>query len=188
MVPLGLPIAIVAGTAILVAFLYNTLVGRRNDVENAFGSVDVLLKKRHDLIPNLVAAVKRYMKHEADLLGRVTELRSRALQGGLSPDETVDLENQITRSVGQVMVAVESYPELKADEQFQQLQRSLNEVEEQISAARRAFNAAVTSLNNGIEMFPSNLVAAMMGLQRRKVFEIPDVQRENVDVAQLFQG
>ena len=101
-------------------------------------------------------------------------------------NKKVDLDNKITSHLGGIMVAVENYPDLKASDNFIQLQRSLNEVEEQISASRRSYNAAVTDYNNGVEMFPTNLIAGMMSLKRKYVFEIPDVQRENVDVEDLF--
>jgi len=183
--------AVVIPIAVLLLFLflmYNSLVGKKNQVENAFGSIDTLLKKRYDLIPNLVAAVKQYMQHEAGTLTEITELRAKAMSGGISSDEAVALNNKIGKALGGIMVAVENYPDLKASENFQQLQRSLNEVEEQISAARRAFNASVTDYNNAVEMVPTNIVASMMGYRRRQVFEIPAGERRNVDVGALFNG
>ena len=131
--------------------MYNSLVDKKNQVENAFGGMDVQLKKRYDLIPNLISSVKTYMRHESDTLTEITELRTKALSGGLSNDDKVDLDNKITSKLGGIMVAVENYPDLKASDNFIQLQRSLNEVEEQISASRRSYNASVTDLNNGIE-------------------------------------
>jgi len=169
-------------------FTYNGLIARKNQAENAFAGMDVMLKKRFDLIPNLVATVKQYAKHEADTLAKVTEMRSRAMSPGTPPAERVEIENQVTRAIGGLMVAVEAYPQLKADANFRELQASLNEIEEQISASRRAYNAAAVDLNNGIEMFPSNIVANMMHLQRRSLFEIPEVQRQNVNVKELFNA
>jgi len=166
--------------------MYNSLVSRRNQIENAFGSIDAQLKKRYDLIPNLVASVKQYMTHEADVLTKVTELRSQAISPGVSSEEKVNLNNQLNKSLGGIMVAVESYPELKASDNFQNLQRSLNEVEEQLSASRRTFNATVTEFNNAVEMFPSNIIAGMFNFKRREVFEIPQEERENVNVGKLF--
>ncbi len=185
-----LAIVIVAGLLVVVGFIliYNGLVRKKNQVENAFSGMDVMLKKRFDLIPNLVATVKQYMKHEADTLTKITDMRA----GAISPaapaggPERVGLENQLTRALGNVMVAVENYPQLKADANFRQLQGSLNEIEEQISAARRSYNASVVDLNNAIEMFPSSIVASMMGYVRREMFEIPQAQRENVNVGALF--
>jgi len=173
--------------ALIIVLMYNSLVDKKNQVENAFGGMDVQLKKRYDLIPNLINSVKTYMKHESDTLTEITELRTKALSGELSNDDKVDLDNKITSKLGGIMVAVENYPDLKASDNFIQLQRSLNEVEEQISASRRSYNASVTDLNNGIEKFPSNIIAGMMNLARKEVFKIPETQRENVDVGNLFK-
>ena len=185
-----LPILVVGGMALLLVIIYiaiyNGLVGKKNQAENAFAGMDVQLKKRFDLIPNLVATVRQYMKHEADTLTRVTEMRAQAMSGAPSSAERVNLENQVTRAIGGIMVAVENYPQLKADANFRQLQASINEIEEQISASRRSYNAAATDLNNAIEMFPSNMVASMMHYSRRELFEIPQAQRDNVNVQALF--
>lgn len=166
--------------------LYNSLVGKKNQVENAFSSIDVYLKKRYDLIPNLVAAVQQYMKHEADTLTKVTEMRARATSGSVGTDEKIALNNQLSAGLGRIMVAVEAYPELKANENFNQLQRTLNEIEEQLSAARRAFNASITDLNNAVEMFPTNILAGMMGYTRRTLLVTPETERTNVNVSELF--
>ena len=178
----------VAVFALFYIVIYNGLVGKKNQVENAFASIDTMLKKRYDLIPNLVATVKQYATHEKETLTEITELRAKAISGSLSSDEQVQVDNQISKAMGGIMVAVESYPELKANENFVQLQRTLNEAEEQISAARRAFNAAVTDFNNAIEMFPSSIVAGMMNYARRQLFEIPKTERENIDVGKLFDN
>jgi LemA protein len=172
---------------IIVMVLYNSLIGKKNQVENAFGGMDTMLKKRYDLIPNLVSTVQQYATHERELLEKVTNLRTQAIQGNLSDEDKVELDNQISGALGQIMVAVESYPDLKANKNFLQLQASLNEVEEQISASRRAYNAAVTDYNNGVEMFPTNIMAGMMNLKRKKVFEITETERQNVNVGDLFQ-
>lgn len=173
---------------LLTIVLYNSLVRKKNDVENAFASVDVMLKKRYDLIPNLVETVKSYMKHEKNLLTELTELRAKAVLGELPDDERVALENKITKGISGVMVAVENYPDLKASQNFLQLQAAWNEAEEQISAARRTFNAAVTAFNNKVETFPSNIMAGIMGYKRRLLFEIPDVERQNINAKNLFES
>lgn len=180
---LGVPIVAI----LIVILLYNSLVGRKNQVDNAFAAIDAHLKKRHDLIPNLVEAVKAYMGHERGILNEITELRAKVLSGGVSSGERVDLENKITKALGNLMVAVENYPNLKASENFLQLQAALNETEEQIAAARRAFNAAVTYYNNAIEMFPTNIMASLMSYQRKQVFEAAAADRENVDVGAMFK-
>jgi len=177
---------IAIGLAAVFAIMYNSLINKNNQVENAFGGMDAQLKKRYDLIPNLVKSVKTYMKHEAETLTEITELRTKAMSGNISDDEKVSLDNAITSKLGGIMVAVENYPDLKASDNFNQLQRSLNEVEEQISASRRAYNATITSYNNGVEMFPTNILAGIMNMQRKNVFEIPETERENVDVGDLF--
>jgi LemA protein len=180
---------IALGALALVVFgLYNSLVGKKNQVENAFASIDVYLKKRYDLIPNLVAAVKQYMAHEADTLTKVTEMRARATSGGVSSDEKVALNNELSAGLGRIMVAVEAYPELKANENFNQLQRTLNEIEEQLAAARRAFNAAVTDFNNAVEMFPTNILAGMMSYSRRNLLVTPEAERVNPSVKDLFRS
>lgn len=185
---LVIPLVVVGVLILIFLGIYNGLVGKKNQCENAFATIDTLLKKRYDLIPNLVATVKQYMQHEADTLTEITELRSKAMSGGVSSDEAVGLNNMIGKALGGIMVAVENYPELKASDNFQQLQRSLNEVEEQLSAARRAFNSAVTTYNNAVEMFPSNIVAGMIGYNRRQLFEIAEKERKNVNVGELFKG
>lgn len=138
--------------ALVVLLMHNSLVGKKNAVENAFGSIDAMCKKRYDLIPNLVASVKSYMEHESGTLERMVELRNQARSGTPTPDETVRLNNEITSALGRLIVAVEDYPDLKASDNFMQLQRALNEAEEQLSASRRAFNAAVTDYNNAVGM------------------------------------
>ncbi len=172
---------------IIVAIIYNNLIDKKNQVQYAFGNVDVMFKKRYDLIPNLVDTVRQYVTHERTLLEKITVLRSEAIHGNLSNEEKVALDNRINGALGQIMVVVESYPDLKASQNFIHLQASLNEVEEQISAARRAYNATVTDYNNGVEMFPSNIVAGIMKLKRKKVFEIVvEAERQNVSVNDEF--
>ena len=176
-------------TVVLLSFalMYNGLVRKKNQVENVFASMDAMLKKRTDLIPNLVSTVQQYMQHERETLNELTEMRAKAVSGQLSADDKIALQNQFSKALGGIMVAVENYPDLKADQNFIHLQSSLNEVEEQISAARRAYNAAVTSYNNAIEMLPTNILASMMSYKRKNVFEISEAERKNVDVKGLFK-
>jgi LemA protein len=182
-------VLVLVGIVLLIALIaYNSLIGKKNQVENAFASVDALLKKRYDLIPNLVSSVQQYMKHETGTLTEITRLRAQAVGGTLSADETVELNNQLGRTMRGLMVAVESYPQLRATENFQNLERSLNEVEEQISAGRRAFNAAVTDYNNAVEMVPTNVFARMMSYKPRKLFEIAEAERQAPSVKALFKG
>ena len=176
------------GIVLLIAVvgIYNSMVGKKNQVANVFGTIDTLLKKRYDLIPNLVSVCQQYMTHERETLTQVTELRARATSGNLGDDERVALDNQMSKMLGGIMVAVENYPELKANENMMHLQRTLTEVEEQLSAARRAYNAAVTDFNNAVEMVPTNMVASMMGYRTKELFEIPEGERQNVNVGELF--
>ncbi len=178
---------IIVVVGILAMILYNTLIRKKNQVNNAFAGMDAILKKRYDLIPNLVSTVKTYMKHEREVLKELTELRAKAMSGQLTPDDRVDLEKSINKVLGGIMVAVENYPDLKANQNFLQLQGSLNEVEEQISAARRAYNASVTDYNNAIEMFPTNFMASMMKYKQRALFEIEEAERKNVNINKLFK-
>jgi LemA protein len=178
---------IIAVIALFGIGMYNALVGKKNQVRNMFASVDTLLRKRYDLIPNLVGSVQSYMKHEKHILTEVTRLRAQALAGNLTDDQKIDLDQKISEAVRGIMVAVENYPNLKANEQFLQLQRTLTEVEEQISAARRAYNAAVTDYNNAVEMFPTKIAAQLMNYRTKRVFSIGSAERENVDVHGLFQ-
>ena len=173
--------------AVMVIGMYNMLVRKRNQVQNVFASVDAILKKRYDLIPNLVAAVQQYMKHEQETLTEVTRLRARALSGGMSDTEKFELDTRISEALHGIMVAVEKYPDLKANQNFMHLQQTLTEMEEQISAARRAYNATVTVYNNAVEMFPTNMIAKLFDFDRKAVFEIRPLERETADVHALFQ-
>ena len=183
-------VAIIIGVVVILVavFLYNSLITKKNQVTNVFGTIDALLKKRYDLLPKLISTVKAYMEHEKSLLTEITEMRTKAVSGRLSDDEQVELDNKLSKMLGGIMVAVENYPDLKANQNFLQLQRTMNEVEEQISAARRAYNAAVTAYNNAVEMFPTNLAASMMRYKLKKVFEISEEQREDVDAEKLFKS
>jgi len=156
---------------------YNSLISRRNQILNIFGTMDAMLKKRWDLVPNLAAAVKGYAEHERQLFEKVSELRAQAMRGTLSTEQKVNLDNLMTQLVGVVRGVAERYPDLKASENFLHLQRTLNELEEQISAARRAFNAAVTDYNNAVQMFPTNLLAALFGFRRQELFQIEASER-----------
>ncbi len=180
-------ISIIFGLIAVVAILmYNSLVSKKNQVDNIFGAVDAVLKKRFDLIPNLVASVSQYMEHEKSTLEKITELRAQAMKPGISDDQKIALDAKLTSALGTINIAMEAYPDLKANENVMHLQRSLTEAEEQISAARRAYNQAVTDFNNAVEMFPTNLMASYMKLQRKPVFEITATERQNVDVGALF--
>lgn len=178
---------IVGILAILVIACYNSLVSKRNQTENAFGAIDAMLKKRFDLIPNLVATVQQYAKHEQETFAHITELRNRSYSD-LSEADKRDLDTAFSKAGRSFFALAENYPELKASENFMQLQRSLNETEEQLSAARRAYNASVTDYNTAAQSFPTNLLAGMFGFSRKEVLTIPETERKNPDVKTLFNS
>ena len=169
-----------------LVLMYNSLVAKKNQVENIFASVDTVLKKRYDLIPNLVSSVSKYMEHEKGLLEEVTKLRADANKPNISDEQKIALDAKISTALGSIMIAVENYPDLKANENVMHLQRTLNEIEEQISAARRAYNQAVTDYNNALEQIPTNFMATAMAYRRKEVFEIVEAERKNVNVKELF--
>lgn len=166
---------------------YNSLVRRRNRVDQAYGTIEVQLTQRYDLIPKLVETVKQYMGHERGVLEDVVRLRQKAV-GATSPSQKVAADNELTRAMGQLTVTLENYPQLKASDTFVQLQRSLNEVEEQLAAARRSYNAAVTDYNNAVQTFPSSLIASTMRFETLTMFEADEHKRGDVDMRKLFQA
>lgn len=172
---------IIAVIAIALIGTYNGLVTKRNQVENAFAGVDVQLKKRYDLIPNLVESVKGYMKHEESVLTRLAQLRTTPYTQ-LTDDQKVEMDKGMQQVVQGLRVTVEKYPDLKASENMMHLQRTLNETEEQLSASRRSFNAAVMDYNNSVQSFPTNLIAGMFHFEKKTFFEAQAAERENVSV------
>jgi len=170
----------------IFANLYNSLITRKNQVDYAFSTIDVLLQKRWDLIPNLVAVAEKYMQFEQKTLTEIARLRTRVISERVSESTRVAIEDQISRSLDNIIVAVEAYPELKTNEHFIQLQYSLTEIEEQISAARRFYNSAVTEYNNLIEMFPTNFLASWMNYQSKVQFQASPQEKQNVNVRNLF--
>lgn len=182
---LGFIIFLSVVLGIILIYHYNGLIKKKNQVDNAFGSIDVMLKNRYDLIPALIEVVKGYMKHEQEVLTELTELRTRFI-ADIPEDDKVRLDGKIRTAMKQLAVSVENYPELKAGENFIRLQQVWSETEDNISAARRFFNTAVTEYNNKIEQFPSNLIANMMKLKRKLVFEIPETQRQEKGIQSMF--
>lgn len=179
-------ILIVVGVAALLSIAcYNTLVVRRNQMANAAGTVDVMLKKRYDLIPTVVETVRQYAGHESSLLSKVTEMRSRGFDA-LSSADKAGLDRELKSLGSSLRLVAENYPDLKASENFMQLQRTLNETEEQLSAARRTYNAGVTAYNNSVMTFPTNLFAELFGFRPGKVIAIPDEERAAPDMKKLF--
>ena len=180
-----LTLAAVGIFLLLVARLYNRLVARRNAVDNAFGTIDVQLKLRCDLVPRIVEAVRGYMEYERGTLEQLTSLRARATTQGVDAATRLALDAQIGSLMTRVFAVAESYPDLKSSASVLMLQRTLNEVEAQIAAARRTYNAAVTDYNTQIESFPANLGAPLLGFGRRTLFEATSTERDVVPVTRL---
>lgn len=180
-------LGIIFGVVLLIPIgMYNSLVGKRNQVRNIFGTMDAMLKKRWDLIPNLVSTVQGYADHERGLFEAVTEARAKAQSGQLNENQKVGLENSFMQLLGVVRATVENYPDLKASDNFMHLQRTLNELEEQISAARRAFNASVTDYNNAVQMFPSSIIAGLFNFEEKTLFQIDPGERDNPQIRKLL--
>ena len=173
---------IIAVLAVWVIIIYNKLITLRNNRENAFADIDVQLKMRHDLIPNLVAAVKQYAGHEKELFESITKARAAAMNAN-SIDDKIKAENALSSALGGINVAVENYPDLKASTNFLQLQEELADVENKIAASRRFFNGATKEYNVGIEVFPQNLFAGMFGHSRQPMFDVGEETR-----AEMNQG
>lgn len=164
--------------AIWLVSLYNNLVKLRNRRQNAFADIDVQLRQRHDLVPQLVETVKGYASHEKELLTSITEARSAAMNAKTIDDKIV-AEQQLTSALQGLKVQVEAYPDLKANQNFLQLQEELSDIENKLAASRRFFNGATTEYNNSVESFPGNLVARNFGFQREVFFDLgTDLRRQ----------
>lgn len=169
--------ALIIGIVILVILvfwvvsMYNSLVKLRNNRENAFADIDVQLKQRHDLIPQLVETVKGYAAHEKDTLERVIQARNGAM-GAKTIDEKIVAENALTSALSGLKITLEAYPDLKANQNFLQLQEEIADLENKLSAVRRFFNSATKELNNAVETFPSNILAGMFGFHKEVMFDL----------------
>jgi LemA protein len=166
---------------------YNSLVRRRNRVDQAYSSIEVQLVQRYDLIPKLVETVKQYMGHEKGVLEDIVRLRQKAVSA-TDPSQKIAADNELTRAMGQLNVTMENYPQLKASDNFVQLQRALNEVEEQLAAARRSYNASVMEYNTAVQTFPGSLIANSTGFGTRTMFVADEKKRGDVDMRGLFQA
>lgn len=160
---------------------YNGLIRLRNKVEEGFSTMDVYLKKRWDLIPNLVETVKGYAKHEKETLEQVTNLRSGSYDG-MSDDEKIDVNNKLSQNITKLLAVAENYPDLKANDSFRDLTSQLSQIEEDIAQSRKYYNGTVRIFNDKVQMFPSNIIANMLGFKARKMFEAQEAERENVKV------
>lgn len=164
-------LAIIVLIVLFVISLYNRLIRLRNNREQAFADVDVQLKQRHDLIPQLVDSVKGYMGHERGVLTQITEARTNAMKA-TGINEKIEAENKLSAALEGLKISVEAYPDLKASQNFMELQNEISDVENKIAAARRFFNSATKELNVAIELFPSNLIATMFNFKREPMFEL----------------
>lgn len=169
-------IVVVVLLVIWCVSMYNNLVKLRNNRENAFADIDVQLKQRHDLVPQLVSTVKGYAEHEKQVFQRVTEARAAAM-GANTINDKVEAENMLSSALSGLKVSLEAYPELKANQNFLQMQGEISDIENKLAAVRRFFNSATKELNNAVQVFPSNLFAKMFGFSIEPMFEIPQEDR-----------
>lgn len=179
-----MPLLIIIGVLVLIVIwiisLYNGLVRLRNRRQNAFADIDVQLRQRHDLVPQLVDTVKGYASHEKELLTKITEARSAAMNATTINDKIV-AEQQLSNALAGLKVQVEAYPDLKANQNFLQLQEELSDIENKLAAARRFFNGATTEYNNAVESFPGNLIAKNFGFQREVMFDLGTDTRKQME-------
>jgi LemA protein len=162
--------------------IYNNLVSLRNNRENAFANIEVQLKQRYDLIPNLVNTVKGYAEHEKGLLERITQARTAAM-GATNLNDKIEAENALSSALAGLKVSVEAYPDLKANQNFMQLQSELADIENKLAAVRRFFNSATKELNTGVQSFPAVLFANMFGFHQEPMLEVPEEERAAVQKA-----
>ncbi|MBI5371452.1 MAG: LemA family protein [Sphingobacteriales bacterium] len=179
-----MPVLIVAGILVLIVLwaigLYNGLVRLRNRRQNAFADIDVQLRQRHDLVPQLVETVKGYATHERELLTKITEARSAAMSA-TTIDGKIVAEQQLSTALAGLKVQVEAYPDLKANQNFLQLQEELSDIENKLAASRRFFNGATTEYNNAVESFPGNLVARNFGFGKEIMFDLGTDTRKQME-------
>ena len=175
-------LVLVAFAVFILASMYNSLVQLRVRTESSWSDIDVQLKRRHDLIPNLVETVKGYAAHEKGTFENVAKFRSMAMQA-TSPADRAQAEGQLTTALKSLFAVAESYPQLQASQEFTELQNSLNSIEDNIQNARRYYNAVVRDYNTRVQSFPTNIIAGMFGFQARQFFEMESAaDRENVAV------
>ena len=175
-------ILIIIVLILLYAFsLYNSLVKLNNKVKEAFATMDVYLKKRWDLIPNIVETVKGYAKHEKETLEEIVNLRSKAYDS-MPEDEKIKANQELSNGISKLLAVVENYPDLKASDNFKDLSTQLSNVEEEIANARKNYNGVVKDFNNKVEVFPNNIISNIFGFKPKTMFEISSNERENVKV------
>ena len=175
-------IAVVVLLVIWVIGIYNNLVTLRNNRENAFANIDVQLKQRYDLIPQLVATVKGYAAHEKEVFEKVTAARSAAMSASTINDK-IAAENQLSNAMLNLKAVAEAYPDLKANQNFLQLQGEISDIENKLAAVRRFFNSATKELNSAVQRFPAVLVAGMFGFHKEPLFDVGEAERATLDKA-----
>lgn len=176
-------LAVIGVPVVILVVLYNRLVALRQTRHNAFSDIDVQLKQRFDLIPNLVETVKGYASHEKELLEKVTEARARVQGTKGEGSERIAAESMLGGAMMQLFAVAENYPDLKADANFRRLQDELSDIENKISAARRFFNNATNEYNTGVQQFPANIIASMFGFHEEAFFELDEAEKEAVQKA-----
>lgn len=179
-------IAVIALIVLWIISIYNNMVRLRNNRENAFSNIDVQLKQRYDLVPQLVSTVKGYATHEKELLERITEARSACLSAN-SINDKISANNMLSNALNGLKVSVEAYPDLKANQNFMQLQTELSDIENKLAAARRFFNSSTKELNNAVQTFPGNLLAGMFGFHKEPMFEVAQEERATIEKAPQIQ-
>ncbi len=184
--PMWIIVGVIVLIVILLISIYNKLVRLRNNRENAFADIDVQLKQRHDLIPQLVSTVKGYAKHENEILVKVTEARQKAVMA-TGVNDKIAAEAALGAALGGFNMQMEAYPDLKANQNFLQLQEELSDIENKLSAVRRYFNSATRELNNGVQKFPNNILAGMFGFKEEPYFDLGTEQRAQMDKAPEIQ-
>ena len=177
---IGIIVAIVLVILFYVLTTYNGLVGSKNIVDEAFSTMDVYLKKRWDLIPNLVETVKGYAKHESETLEKVIALRNGAYNN--MSVEKMEVNKQLSSGISKLIAVAESYPDLKANQNFTDLSKELSKIEEDIANSRKYYNGTVRNFNNKVMMFPGNIVANMFGFKKANMFEAAEEEKKNVKV------
>ncbi|MEN6386220.1 MAG: LemA family protein [Phycisphaerales bacterium] len=184
MIGLFVIIGIIVVLILFIVGIYNSLVGLRNQVSNAWAQIDVQLKRRHDLIPNLIETAKGYMQHERGTLEAVTNARNQAMNAKSIP-EMAKAEGELGQALGRLLVTVEAYPDLKANQNFLSLQEELSSTENKIAFSRQAYNDQVLFYNNKIQMFPSNIIAGMFNFKQNEFFQIEDQAEKAVPKVQF---
>lgn len=174
-------IAIIALLLIYIFILYNSFIKSNNRVKEAFSTMDVYLKKRWDLIPNLVETVKGYAKHEKDTLENVIKLRNNAYDN-MSNEDKIKTNEQLTKDISRIMILAENYPELKASDNFRDLSNQLTKIEDDIANSRKYYNAVVRLFNNKVEVFPNNIFAKVFGFKSKSMFEASASERESIKI------